>query len=174
MNDAEPSHLRLGAPSAPPGRIKVRDFLDGLARTTRELLPPELRGFEHRLQGSLVKLDYGDRSQHYEVWVRRSAGLVELGLHFESRDRERNARLLDWFADEIGIIKAQLGERVEAEVWDRGWTRVHQVIPLETLDEPFQRRLADHLARAIELLEPLRRDAAEALSPGPIDPPPAR
>ena len=145
------------------GPMRVHEFLDGLAETTRTLLPAELRGFEHRLLGSLVKLHYEDRFQHYEVWLRRPAGLVELGLHFESRDRVRNARLLEWFTDEIVWIKAALDERAEAEPWDRGWTRVHRVIPLEPLDEQFQRRLAEQLAQTIELLEPLRREAVEAL-----------
>ncbi len=144
--------------------LRVHDFLDGLAEATRALLPDELRDFDHRLQGALLKLHYGDPTQHYEVWLRRSAGLVELGLHFESRDRDRNARLLEWFAEEIVWIKAALDERTEAEPWDRGWTRVHRVLPLRSLDEPFQRNLAEQLARTIELLEPLRREAAESLT----------
>ena len=165
MSQDDRSRHKVGARSGPASPLRIHEFLDGLAEATRALLPPELRGFEHRLQGSLVKLYYEDRRQHYEVWLRRSAGLVELGLHFESRDRERNARFLDWFAEELIWIKAALDERAEAEPWDRGWTRVHRVLPLASLDLDFQQHLADQLARTIELLEPLRRDAVQALAP---------
>ena len=156
--------VRRGSQSArsPLRRIdslKVREFLDGAAELARPLLPPELRDFQHRLQGSLVKLYYDDPGQHYEVWLRRSAGLVELGLHFETREPRRNAELLEWFVDELPLIKAALGEQTEAEPWDRGWARIHRVMSLEPLEPEFQQRLADHLAETIEVLEPLRREA---------------
>jgi hypothetical protein len=93
---------------------------------------------------------------------------VELGLHFESRDRDRNARLLEWFAEEMVWIKAALDERTEAEPWDRGWTRVHRVLPVAPLDERFQRELAEQLSRMIEILEPLRREAVETLLTAPL------
>jgi hypothetical protein len=145
--------------------VLVRDFLAGTLEATRALLPDELRDFEERYQGALAKAYYGDPSQHYEVWLRRAAGRVELGLHFESRDRAANARMLEWFADELGWIKAELGERTEAEPWDRGWTRVHQTLPIpEPLSAGFQAELAARLARMIELLEPLRRDAEAELA----------
>jgi hypothetical protein len=143
----------------------VRDFLAEVLERARPLLPEELAGFEAKYLGSLAKAYYGDPSQHYEVWLRRAAGRVELGLHFESRDRTVNARLLEWFGDELGWIKAELGERIEAEPWDRGWTRVHQTLPLgEELDARLRDDLAWRLARMIELLEPLRRDAVTEMS----------
>ena len=144
-----------------PERVSVRQFLAGTLETTRELLPEELRDFQERLHGSLAKAYYEDPDQHFEVWLRRQAHLVEVGLHFESRDREANSRMLEWFAEELGWIKAELGERTEVEPWDRGWTRVHQTLLLpDQLSPPLQDELARQLARMIELLEPLRREAA--------------
>jgi hypothetical protein len=144
-------------------RILVRDFLASTLASARELLPDELRDFQERVHGSLAKVYYDDPSQHFEVWIRRAAGRVELGLHFESRDRATNARMLEWFADELGWIKAELGDRTEAEPWDRGWTRVHQTLPLPAaLSAELGGELARRLARMIELLEPLRRDASLA------------
>ena len=156
-----PAIRRVGVRQVAAGPLRAHQFLDGVAKTTRTLLPAELRDFQHRLRGPLVKLHYEDRSQHYEIWLRRSASLVELGLHFESSDRGRNARMLDWFSEELALIKGVLGERTEAEPWDRGWTRVHRVLALEPLDLAFQQRLAEQLAQTIELLEPLRREANE-------------
>lgn len=142
------------------GYARTRDFLADVLDAVRALLPPELRAFEARFQGSLAKAYYDDPAQHFEVWLRRKAGRVELGLHFESHDRSDNARMLAWFGDELGWIKAELGERVEAEPWDRGWTRVHQTLPLaEPLSTDLCGDLASRLARMIELLEPLRREA---------------
>jgi hypothetical protein len=148
-------------------RVRVRDFLAETLEAARSLLPEELRDFQGRLHGSLAKAYYDDPDQHFEVWLRRSAGRVELGLHFESRDRASNNRMLEWFADELGWIKAELGEHVEAEPWDRGWTRVHQTLALpEPLTSELRDDLASRLARMIELLEPLRRDAVESALPG--------
>jgi hypothetical protein len=143
-------------------RVRARDFLAGTLAAARSLLPGELRDFQERYRGPLAQAYYDDPDQHFEVWLRRSAGRVELGLHFESRDRASNNRMLERFADELAWIKAELGERTEAEPWDRGWTRVHQTLPLpEPLSSEIQGDLARRLARMIELLEPLRRDAAE-------------
>jgi len=148
-------------------RVRVRDFLAGTLEAARALLPEELRDFERRVQGPLAQAYYDDPNQHFEVWLRRSAGRVELGLHFEARDRAANSRMLEWFADELGWIKAELGEHVEAEPWDRGWTRVHQTLALpEPLSSDLQVELASRLARMIELLEALRREAAGSPVPG--------
>jgi hypothetical protein len=162
--------VRVGrGPGRPPsGQIRVRDFLGETLRNARPLLPEELRDFHERFHGSLAKAYYDDASQHYELWFRRAAGRVELGLHFESRDAAANARMLDWFAEALGLIKAELGERTEAERWDRGWTRVHQTLSLpERLSPEFADELAQRLARFIELLEPLRRDAMGTIGDGP-------
>src|SRR4051794_19356821 len=97
---------------------RVRELLSDTLAAARALLPEELRNFEARYRGSLAKAYYTDPSQHFEIWLRRAAGRLELGLHFESRDPDLNARMLEWFGDEIGWIKAELGERVEAEPWD--------------------------------------------------------
>jgi hypothetical protein len=154
------SRMRANVP-----QVRVRDFLAGTLAATRPLLPEELRDFQERFQGSLAKAYYEDSSQHYEIWLRRPAGRVELGLHFESRDADANTRMLEWFAEALGLIKAELGEQTEAERWDRGWTRVHRTLPLpDRLSSQFADELAQRLASFIELLEPLRRDALSSLS----------
>ncbi len=116
-----------------------------------------------RQQWSLAKLWYDDPALHFEVWLHRARARVEVGLHFETRDAARNRRMLDAIAEELLFIKAALSDGVEAEPWDKGWTRVYHTLPLEPLLPDFQARLAEHFALFVETLEPLRRDAVQML-----------
>ena len=50
----------------------------------REAIPPELGTFEWSASSSMAKAWFGNRSLHYEIWVRHGLKVVELGLHFES------------------------------------------------------------------------------------------
>jgi hypothetical protein len=149
-----------------PGELPTAEFLRGLLEAARARLPAELQPFQARQQPALVKVFYGDPAIHFEVWLHRARGRVEVGLHFETRDAARNARMLEYVADELAFLKAALGEGLEAEPWDKGWTRVYQVLPLEPLLPDFRARLAEHFALFIETLEPVRRAAVEFASPG--------
>ena len=144
-----------------PGELPTAEFLRGLLDATRARLPAELQPFRARQQPALVKAFYGDPAIHFEVWLHRARGRVEVGLHFETRDAARNARMLEYVADELVFLKAALGEGLEAEPWDKGWTRLYQVLPLEPLLSDFRARLAEHFARFIETLEPVRQAAVE-------------
>ena len=165
--DAADQELRrqLAALAAPvpvrraPGELTHRAFLAGMLDRARDLLPDDLRNFESRAQSSLVKAFYDDPAIHYEAWLHRRTARVEVGLHFETRDSARNARLLDACAEDLPFLKLALSDRLEAERWDRGWTRLYLTVPFEPLLPPFQAALADQYARTIELLEPLRREA---------------
>ena len=80
---------------------------------------------------------------------------MEIGLHFESRASEVNAHLLDDFMQHLFEIKAELGDHVEAEMWDRGWTKVYETIPLEAFNEDYVKRVADRLAKIMVVLQPI-------------------
>ena len=134
-------------------------FLEQLARLVRERLPAELADFETRPGPALVKLFYGDPAVHYEAWLHRSRGRLELGLHFERRDAAANARDLARLSADLLLVKAAVSEAVEAEPWDKGWTRIYEVVPLEPLSPEYAERIADRWARLIAILEPLRRAA---------------
>ena len=74
--------------------MKTKEFLAGAAELVRLQLPPELRGTRViGPMGPLIKLHYGEPKVHYEVWVRRRAGEIEVGLHFEGAPGD-NARYL--------------------------------------------------------------------------------
>lgn len=150
--------------------ISQTAFVNTLPDHVRPLLPPPLRGFQVRRPWSLLQLHYGEPSLHYEVGrvspdaIRRVAGW-ELGFHCEARDHDLNRLLLDGFRRHLFEIKATLGERIEAEMWDKGWTKIYEVYPEAPLTEAYRAEVAERLAAFIACLHPifvdLRRAAAE-------------
>jgi hypothetical protein len=146
-------------------------FLNGLPEITRPLLPAKLQGFQVRFPyRSLLQLHYGEPALHYEVgqvpqrpgW--RAQGW-ELGFHCESRDHHLNRLLLDGFRRHLFEIKSVLGEGIEAEMWDRGWTKIYEVSAGDKLTAAYQEQLGRRLSEIIACLHPifvdLRRAAAE-------------
>jgi hypothetical protein len=145
------------------GDLSVSSFLSGVLDMTRTRLSEELHGLQSRHQGPLVKFFAADPAIHYELWLHRGRGRVEVGLHFETRDAERNGRLLEYVADDLPFLKDAIGQGLEAEPWDKGWTRLYISYPLERLGTAEQSRLAEVFATFIETLEPIRREATAAL-----------
>lgn len=146
-------------------------FIHGLPEITRPLLPVALRGFQVRYPfRMLLQIYYGEPALHYEVGPvparpgRRDDGW-ELGFHCEARDHHLNRLLLDGFRRHLFEIKATLGEGIEAEMWDRGWTKIYEVFPGEPLTADYQARVGGRLAEIISGLHPffveLRQAAAE-------------
>jgi hypothetical protein len=146
-------------------------FLQGVPDITRALLPLQLQGFQFRFPfNGLLQLHYGEPALHYEVGrvPSRSGSRAqgwELGFHFEARDHHLNRLLLAGFQRHLIEIKAVLGDGIEAEMWDRGWTKIYEVFPEELLSIEYQSRLAGRLAEIMICLHPffvdLRRAAAE-------------
>jgi hypothetical protein len=119
-------------------------------------LPPQWQNFKTHVRPWLVQLSYADPLLHYEVvTLGERRGVLEIGLHFESRDPAVNARLLDGFLRHLFEIKAQLGKGIEAEAWDKGWTKVYETIPLEAFDETYVDRVAGRLVQVIVVLQPI-------------------
>jgi hypothetical protein len=117
-------------------------------------LPPDLADFTYRPRGSLAQLHYADPRVHYELWFHWRTGRLELGLHFE-RDERTNAALFDHFDRSIVAIKAQLGEGIDLERWDKGWARIYETWPCERVDRAFRQRTFERLAQLIAVLEPI-------------------
>ncbi len=145
-------------------------FISTLADEVRPLLPAPLQRFQTRRPWSLLQLHYGEPSLHYEVGHvgQRPGRLItgwELGFHCEARDHRLNRLLLDGFRRHLFEIKATLGESVEAEMWDRGWTKIYEVYPDGALTKTYRRDVAGRLAEMITCIHPvfveLRRSAAE-------------
>ena len=98
---------------------------------------------------------YAESRLHYEV--SRPAGRrdLQLGFHCEARDKHLNRFLLDGFRRHPFEIKAELGESVEAEMWDRGWTKIYEVLPEAELTPEYQAEVGGRLAQFIICLHPI-------------------
>jgi len=144
--------------------LKSRDFLELVKEAAMATLadaPPDFH-----LRGSLLQLFYESPHQHYEVWPRPQAGLLELGLHFEG-ERDDNYRRIAVMTERMPEIAEALGPSVEAEEWTERWTRVHESLPLRPLDEDFAIEVGARLAAFVEALEPLVRPMGPILAPAP-------
>ncbi len=144
--------------------MNTRAFLLQVVELTRTRLPEGLRGFQ--VVGpwaSLVKLHYGEPYVHYEVWVQRRTGNIEIGLHFEGAP-EHNSRHLDALIRRSNLIIRGLGPEVEPEQWTASWTRIHWPLPLAELDETLLVKVSKRLADLMRVLEPLVREAHDEVS----------
>jgi len=129
--------------------------MKAIPEAVRPHLPPALRDFQWQARAWLVQIQYSQPALHYEVWSMPYRNLLELGLHFEHRDSSVNARLLAHFDAHAIAIKAELGERVEVEPWDKGWAKVYETLPLEPFEPPYLEQVALRLAQMIEYLQPI-------------------
>ena len=131
-------------------------FMHALPGAVRPQLPAPLRKFRTATRGWLCQLYYRDARLHYEVWnLGAQRGLLELGLHFESRDRDQNSALLAGFSRNMVEVKATLGPQWEAEPWDKGWAKVYETIPYRGFNQELLGDTAARLARAISVLQPI-------------------
>ena len=129
-----------------PSRLTSSQFMLALPAATREHLPPELKKFKTATRSWLCQLYYRDSRLHYEVWnMGERRGLLEIGLHFESKDRDENILLLNHFSRYMIEVKSHLGTQWEAEMWDKGWTKVYETIPYQ----PFSLR---RVGRCVETI----------------------
>lgn len=145
-----------------PGELSTSEFLRGVVAEVRKRVPLDELGLRTRQEGTLVKFFADEPAIHFELWLHRGRARAELALHFETRDAERNQRLLDYVSDELPLLKELIGQGLEPELWDKGWTRLYIIRPLERLGAEEQAKLGDAFATFIETLEPIRREAVEA------------
>ena len=127
-----------------------------LPTATRPKLPKKLQAFKVYLRPWLVQFSYTDPLLHYEVVTHgERRGVLEIGLHFESRTSQVNAELLAGFMRHLFEIKIELGEQIEAEVWDKGWTKVYETIDLDSFDQAYLDHVAGRLAKMMTVLQPI-------------------
>jgi hypothetical protein len=137
-------------------RLTSAEFMTRLPGATRVHLPAALRKFRSQHRSWLCQLYYRDPRLHYEVWnLGERRGRLEIGLHFESRERAENLALLRGFSARMVAVKAALGPQWEAEAWDRGWTKVYETVPYEPFSELVLEQTARRLARAMTVLQPI-------------------
>ena len=143
--------------------LHLQNFLMHVHDVLAERLPKPLRRYQWRARSSLLQVYFREPTMHYEVWVQRKTGAIEIGLHFEG-EREENYRWAETLAPRALEIQAQLGPGVELEEWTQKWTRLHESRPFaggdewkpsRDLTEELAEEVAERLARFIEVLEPI-------------------
>jgi hypothetical protein len=136
--------------------MRLDELMHAIPPATQAKLPKDLQDFKVARRSWLVQLYYADPHVHYEVvtlGVKRRE--LEIGLHFESRNAAINEQLLNGFLQHLFEIKVELGGTFEAEMWDKGWTKVYETIPMETFDEAYVDRVAARLAQVMVVLQPI-------------------
>ena len=140
-------------------------FLRTLPDSVLPLLPPALQTIQVRQPFRwLIQFHYGEPRLHYEVSRVRRKDSWEMGFHCESQDKRLNRFLLDGFRRHLFEIKDTLGEGIEAEMWDRGWTKIYEVLPSEPLTKEFQLHVGQRLAEIILCLHPLYVDLRSSVA----------
>jgi hypothetical protein len=141
-------------------------FMHRLPDALRPQLPAAF-GAQHplhlKLRGRLLQLWYGpDATVHYEIWIHERTQQLELGLHCEA-DAALNARIKRELSFYLFEIKYALGNEVELEEWDRGWTRLYETQPLNPLDEARLAELGERTGLFVRTIQPIYMEIRERL-----------
>lgn len=132
--------------------------MKGLTTVVPEYLPKTFQNYHFGETKWVFQLYYGrDRRIHYEVarTSNQKGRVLEVGLHFESRDKSLNQLYIEHFQRYIFEIREALGEQVVAERWDRGWSKIYEAHPSESLTKNDQHFVGERLATFIEAIQPL-------------------
>lgn len=145
--------------------LSYTKFLQTLPEQITPHLPAHLQKIKVRQPWRwLLQLHFGEPNLHYEVSRATGRPGLELGFHFEARDHKLNLYLLTGFRRHLFEIKDMLGESIEAEMWDRGWTKVYEVFPAADYSMEYQQQVGRRMAEIITCLHPiyvtLRQDVA--------------
>ena len=132
--------------------LRIRDFL---ALVDESVSPRIGDGFTSRQRFGYLQYYRGDAGIHYEIWVQRKTERLEIGLHFESPDRDRNYAAAEALADQAPRIVAAVGPEYELEEWTKVWTRLHRSFRAPALTPELAAEAADHAAALIVGMEPI-------------------
>jgi hypothetical protein len=138
-------------------RVHFANLFRPIPGLLREALPADLGTFEWSATSWMAKAWFGNRAVHYELWVRYTAKVIELGLHFES-DALTNARLYGAFRARAREVKRGLGADARIEEWDKGWARVWEPFPLHEMDNAYADRIRGRFVDYVRVLEPIVRE----------------
>jgi len=134
--------------------MRVRDFMSLVQDSVLARLPKELRDCTPRVRFVWFQLHYHTPKVHYEIWLTRKTGRIEIGLHFEG-PHDFSYRWAEVMAPHMPEIQGRLGPEVELEEWTASWTRIHQTRPYDPLSEQLAEEVARRLAEMIAVLQPI-------------------
>lgn len=145
--------------------MSQKAFLQTLPSVVIAHLPAALQSIEVRQPWRwLVQFHYGETRLHYEVSHVRYRNGWELGFHCEAGDSNLNRFLLNGFRRHLFEIKDALGDGIEAEMWDKGWTKIYEVYPEKELTPAYQADVGRRLAQIITCLHPIYVDLRGAVA----------
>jgi hypothetical protein len=135
--------------------MRVGEFLTLVQERALAMLPGELRtGAITRISSSWLWVHYHHPKVHFEVWLARKIGRIEIGLHFEG-PRDFSYKWAEQMAPHMPEIQARLGPQTELEEWTASWARVHQTVPYDPLSEALADEVAERFAETITVLQPI-------------------
>ncbi|GAB4272862.1 MAG: hypothetical protein Kow0080_19720 [Candidatus Promineifilaceae bacterium] len=145
--------------------LSQNKFLQTLPDVVIPCLPTHLQVIQVRQPWRwLIQFHFGEPRLHYEVSRAARRRDWELGFHCESGDKALNRHLLFGFRRHLFEIKDVLGDSIEAEMWDKGWTKIYELYPEGALTAVYQAAIGKRLAEIITCIHPifvdLRREAA--------------
>jgi hypothetical protein len=135
------------------GEMTNRQFVAGLARYLKQAAPDREGPPRVAQRFSMVQVSYGQPKLHYEAWIQRGRGQVELGLHFEASEA-LNSRLLQGFSGQMLAVRDELGPDVELEQWTRSWGRIHAYEPIDQVDQALVEHVGERMVALIDCLQP--------------------
>jgi hypothetical protein len=138
--------------------MKHTEFMKSIANTVKDYLPSTYQNYNKGKTKwiSQIFLD-SDRRIHYEISRTRNqhGRCLEIAFHMESRSKAHNRALLEGFDAHLLQMREELGSDVKAEQWDRGWTKVYEILPDEELTEDWLQSVAERWASFICVVQPI-------------------
>jgi hypothetical protein len=139
--------------------MRPHEFLHAVRDRAAAHLPDDLRGWKARVLYATLQAHYGNPRLHYEVWLVRKTGRIEIGLHLEA-DHETSRTWAMRLARHADELRAALGPAVELEDWTASWCRLHETLPLDPLTEVLCDEVAVRLAALVQATQPLLAEIA--------------
>jgi hypothetical protein len=135
--------------------LTIRDFLALVHEGVAARLGDNLDGMTMRQRFGYAQYYRSDPGIHYEVWVQRRTARLEIGLHFETADRERNYAAAELLGIRAPDIVAAVGPEYELEEWTKQWTRLHRSFDAPALTPALAGEAAARVVALIRGLEPI-------------------
>lgn len=147
-------------PDDPPfcnmSSLSQKKFIQTMPEHVLAHLPVALQKIQTRQPWQwLLQFHYGEPRLHYEMSRAYRHNGWELGFHCEANDKHLNMLLLRGFRRHLFEIKDVLGEQMEAEMWDKGWTKIYEVVAERPLTTDYQAELGHRMAQIITHLHPI-------------------
>lgn len=134
--------------------MRPQEFLEQVRVRAEQALPDDQRPVFGRVVYGMLQMHYGNPRIHFEVWLVRKTGRIEIGLHCED-ERARNEQAATALAARAHELRDGGGEELELEQWTASWTRLHLTLPLGPLTDQLCDQTAGRLARLITVTLPV-------------------